>query len=342
MMTEKNPLKMKKNKLELTYKREVSPQEHTSALLSADENDLRVLLYISMLPDGEPIEKEDICEALELDGDAFDASVKYWCGTGLLKRKKSSAKKEKPESEKKTEKSAARSAIGPAHKNGLLERGSALPSYSSDELSAIMESRAVTVEFIHEAQRLVGKVFNTHEIGILVGMVDYIGFDENSVLLILSYLTKHGKKSLHYAEKVAFGLYDEGITTTEALEACFRKRDEDLSVENAVRAMFGMTGRALTTNEKKYLDSWIKVMGFDIEVIRMAYDITVDKTHEPTPKYANSILESWYSKGLRTRADVEEAQKEYASKKSGTQQRESFVVDEFFEAALRRSFEELK
>ena len=112
-----------------------------------------------------------------------------------------------------------------------------------------------------------------------------------------------------------------------------------------MRAMFGMTGRELTTNEKKYLNSWIRLMGFDVDVIRMAYDITVDKTHEPTPKYANSILESWYAKGIRTVSDVEEARAQYEAKKNGKQTEQtgnSFDVDEFFEAALRRSFDELK
>lgn len=332
----------KKNKIELTYKRDARPEKYLSALLSADEQDMRLLLYVLLLPEGEVLDKEDVCSALGIEASELDASVKYWCGAGLLSKPSKRAKAEKAsdkKEEKQDEKTHGR--MPSAHRGGLLERASELPSYTSSELSAIIEKRTVTAEFIDEAQRILGKVFNTHEIGILVGMVDYIGFDEHAVLLILSYMQKNGKKTLRYAERLAFELYDEGICTSDALEECFRRREENAKIENAVRVMFGMTGRSLTTSEKKYIDSWTKLMGFDIEVIRMAYDITVDNTHEPTPKYANKILENWYAKGIRTARDVRAAQEEYERKKSGVQQKESFVVDEFFEAALRRSFEEL-
>lgn len=328
---------MKSNEKIKINEKALAPSESLfNAIRSADENDLRVMLALSLLSHTEEIALSSLREELELSESEFDASVKYWCGAGLIKKTRvSSSKAEKVESVKKP------SSATPTHKDGLLERKTELPSYTTAELSDLIEKRQITAEFINEAQRVMGKMFNTHEINILVGMVDYIGFDEASVIIILSHMANLGKRSLRYAEQLAFSLYDDGITDAESLQARLCKMEEYSKSEAAVRSMFGMTGRSLTAKEKKFLRSWIETMGFDVECIRLAYDITVDATHSPAPAYANSILESWYSSGLTTRDAIiaaEEARK--ADKGGATKDDKSYDTDEFFAAALRRSFEE--
>lgn len=326
---------MKKNeKIILKYKDSELPDSVFASLTSADENDLRVLLSLVLL-DGREDAPALIADRLEISESELDASVKYWCGAGILGKGKRSAKEKKPEN-------MTVSTPASAHRGGKLERASELPSYTSEELSALLEKREELSGFINEAQRVFGKVFNTHDVNTLIGMVDYIGFDEESVILLLSYVKGKGKRSLRYAEQLAFALHDEGLTTLEALEGRFRQMEENAKTETAVAAMFGMTGRALTSNEKKYLSSWIGVMGFDIECIRLAYDITVDNTHEPAPAYANKILTNWYNDGLRTYdAIVAAEEKRKAESKKEKERDKSFDTDEFFAAALKRTFEEL-
>ena len=307
------------------------------AIRAADENDLRVLLALMLTDDGEGVDYADILRSLELTESEFDASVKYWRGAGLIKKSKNTAK------ENDGEKKAEPPAVSSAHRGGKLERKSELPSYSTTELSELIEKRQITAEFINEAQRVVGKIFNTHEVNILVGMVDYIGFDEASVIIILSHMVKMGKRSLRYAEQIAFSLYDEGVTDIGTLQARLCKMEDNSKVESAVRSMFGMTGRSLTAKEKKFLKSWIDTMGYDEECIRLAYDITVDATHSPAPAYANSILENWYAAGLHTRDDIiaaEAARKEEKAVR-GAKTEGSFDTDDFFDAALKRSFSDL-
>ena len=115
------------------------------------------------------------------------------------------------------------------------------------------------------------------------------------------------------------------------------------SVRGKVEAMFGMTGRALTAREKKFLTAWTETMGFDADVIRLAYEITVDNTGEPALPYANTILESWHKLGLKTADEVSaEIEKGRAAKKNAkAANAKSFDTDEFFEAALKRTFEEI-
>lgn len=330
---------MKKNeKINLTIKTPLS-QSVWNALGSADENDLRVMLALALASEGEREDIDGLLSKLELEAGELDASIKYWCGAGLLKKGRKSAKAASGDTAKREE---PKKTAEPLHRGGKLERKSELPSYSSTELAELIEKRSITAEFINEAQRVVGKIFNTHEVNILVGMIDYIGFDEASVIIILSHMVNLGKRSLRYAEQLAFSLYDEGITDAEALQLRLKKMEGYAKTESEVRAMFGMTGRSLTTKEKKFLRAWIENMGFDTEVIRLAYDITVDAIHEPAPAYANSILEGWYALGLTTAEAIAAAEDEKKQKKKATKpDGNSFDTDEFFEAALRRTFEEL-
>lgn len=332
---------MGKKNVILNYKKNPLSDGFFDALRAADENDLRLMLSLSLLSDGEKVDCAPLADKLGLSEGELDASIKYWCGAGVLKKSaagRSAAKKGETDTKK-----ADDSKSDTAHRDGKLERGSELPSYTSAELSELIEKRRVTAEFINEAQRIVGKVFNSHEVGILVGIVDYIGFDESSVIIILSHMVKSGKKTVRYAEKLAFSLYDMGITTPPQLLEYFRKLDEYKETEGAVRALFGMTGRALTSTESKYLDAWINKMGFDLDAIRIAYDITVDNTQKPVPSYANKILESWHANGLRTKDAILRFIEESKAEKGGNRQDDggSFDTDDFFRKALERTFEEL-
>ena len=325
---------MKKNEnIVINEKKLSSTDSLLSALSAADENDLRVLLLISLLSDKDGADLYELGSHMELGESDVNASLKFWQGAGILKKQKKAAQA--------SEGAKQPSSTPSAHRGGKIEAKSELPPYSSTELAELIERRHITAEFINEAQRVVGKMFNTHEINILVGMVDYIGFDEASVIIILSHMAKQGKKSMRYAEQLAFSLYDEGITTLEALQEKLYKMEQYATVENQVRAMFGMTGRSLTTKEKKFLHAWIETMGYDIDCIRLAYDITVDATHSPAPAYANSILEKWYSEGLRSYSEIKAAEEaKSAAKKAEKIEDRSFDTDEFFAAALKRTFEE--
>ena len=75
----------------------------------------------------------------------------------------------------------------------------------------------------------------------------------------------------------------------------------------------------------------------------MAYDITVDNTQSPSPSYANAILKKWNEAGLRTEDEVKAYLEDNKKQNSKTEKEggASFDTDDFFDAALRRTFEEL-
>ena len=308
--------------VEFVYGTRVAVLPHAVAahIDKATKKDIRILIELAAAPNAT---SAAIAAAAGISAAEVEASLAFWRGTGVLTV---------VEGEQIT---SAPTAEAPAVKV-VAEKG--LPSYSTEELSEVLSRRTELAQLVNDAQQAFGKVFNTHEIAIIAGLADYLGLDEEYILLLLTHCRNMEKKSLRYVEKMAITLHDEGVHNAEELEARLHNIEIMASACGKVRALFGISSRALTTKEKAMIEKWICVMRYDEEMLRRAYEITVDSTNKPSIPYANSILERWYAEGYRTLADVDEALAEYKRKKAGDGS--SFDVDEWFEAALKRTYGE--
>ncbi len=304
------------------------------ALAGADDTDLAILGGLCVLS-GENGEAD--LSALEESGrfDSADirASVKYWRGAGVL----SGSKQKGLEN--------TESKIQPAHKDGVITH-SGVEKYTNDELAEVLSSRVGTA-FVDEAQKALGKMFNNGEVGKLVGLVDQLGFEEEAVLAILSYCVRLGKKSLSYAEKIAVSFHDEDISTAAAVHAHIDELERRESAIGKVQSLFGFNGRALSATERKLFGTWTEDYGFGMEIIRRAYELTVDSIHEPAPKYTDKILCKWHAASLRTLAEVEafiEADRKKPTAvissvdSKGKSKAKNQEIDEWFEQRLQKSF----
>ena len=113
------------------------------------------------------------------------------------------------------------------------------------------------------------------------------------MLILLSYCRRLSErrgstKSLHYVETVAFGLLHEGICDAVSLQDKLRQMELMAETEGQLRSLFGMGSRALSTTEKRYFSTWLSDYGYGMDIIRRAYEITVDAIGEPKVKYTNS------------------------------------------------------
>ena len=85
--------------------------------------------------------------------------------------------------------------------------------------------------------------------------------------------------------------------------------------------------------------TWTETYCYGIDVITLAYDITVDNTRKPVPKYTNAILERWYTEGLKTADEIRRYLDRQSAEKTAVGK--SYDAEEFFNAALARSFEDV-
>ena len=293
--------------------------EHASAL------DLRVLLAVAGNPD---LLTDSVGSATALSGilgvsaAEIGNSLAFWRGAGVLFESDSTAK---------TQAEPLRVQKKPVAERGLL-------SYTTTELAETVQGNAELSALINACQQTFGKIFTTAEVAIIAGLCTQLSLDGEYILLLLSHCVRMEKKSLRYAEKTALSLYDEGVTTAAALEERLRRIEMMADATGKIRAMFGMASRSFTTKEKKMIENWICTMGYGHEVIRLAYEATVDAIGKPSIAYANTILERWYAEGYRTTEDVTAAMEAYRRQKMGGS---SFDIDDFFEAALKNTYGEL-
>ena len=136
-------------------------------------------------------------------------------------------------------------------------------------------------------------------------------------------------------------LYDDGITDTSAVMEHISRVERAWETVSKIKKLYGIGGRALTSKENKFFASWTEVLGYDIEVITLAYEITIDNKHEPIPRYTNAILEQWHAEGLKNAAEVRRYLDSKSAKRAVDRASlgDNFDVEEFFNAALARSFE---
>lgn len=295
----------------------------------AGADELKVLLCLCAA--GGDADVKTLARLSCLAEDEVRDALAFLRGAGLVesaKDKKATGKKganaEKP--------SAAETLQKPVEKK--LEREAALPNYTSAELGNLLEKREDVILLVNEGQNVLGKTFNYKEVGVLVGLLDYLELDNEYVLTLMSYCASLGKRSLHYIEKMAFSFYDAGVCTTEQLEAELDRRERLQSMEGKIRSLFGLGARALTTKEKKFISAWVSDFGYGEDIIKKAYEVTADATGNASIPYANSVLERWNAAGYKTLSEIEES---YQKNKAEKPHEGSFDTDDFFEAAVRRA-----
>ena len=308
----------------------VLPAAITAHLHKASKKDITILLELA----AEPLAQADLSAATAsitaragYTPEEIAGAIAFWRGAGVisvLDEGETALAAPTPSEEKQTE----------AAPRVIADGG--LPAYSSTELSGLLERRRELASLVDECQRVFGKIFNTHEVSQIAGMVDYLGFDGDYILSLLSHCVRMEKRSLRYAEKMALTLHDEGITECAVLEERLHRIELMATSIGKIRTMFGLSAREFTTKEKRMVERWVCQMQYSDDVLRLAYETTVNAINEASIPYANTILERWYAEGYRTMADVEKALAEYRRKKIEG----SFDVDDFFEAALKRTYGE--
>ena len=305
----------------------VLPEAVMSSISSAKKTDIIALLALVSEKDADV---SAIAEKYALSNDAIERAIAFWRGAGII----SYEEENNPVPEKKEEKTPVKQTKG--GKSGDIGN---LPEYSSTDIAEMVEGDREVALMINVCERALGKIFRVGETAKILALRDYLGFTPDYIAALCEHCAKIGKTSIRYLETTAIALYDDGITDKASLDEHLRLAQEKHELEVQIRSLFGMNmSRALTTREKKFIDSWIGSFGYGFEIIKLAYEITIDKINEPSLNYANAILESWNAKGLKTEEDVRAQIDAEAEAKGEPVGGKSFDSTDFFEAALRRSY----
>lgn len=163
----------------------------------------------------------------------------------------------------------------------------------------------------------------------LVYIHEYMGLPADVIIMAVEYCISIDKPHFNYIQKMCAQWADDEINTHTRAEAAIKQLSARKGREGQVQALFGIQDRALTAANKKYINQWFDD-GFTIEMLKIAYERTVDRINKVSFPYINKILQSWKEKDIRTPEDLETKesprpyQKQKAQKTSA-----SYDLDEF-------------
>lgn len=300
------------------------PRKLISRLSEAGEVELKIFLVLASLETEEYLTEEGILAELERAGvsvDDFSEGMAFLRGAGLIEKSTSKA----------VDRITPVKAEAPPPEEKKTHRPTSTPSYTSKQL-AEAASKSEFREMMEWASNRLGKTFNTSDLATLYSFVDDLCLPYDVVMLGIEHCVSEGKPSLRYAEKLLIDFADRGINTYQLAEEYILKRKNFLSFEGSIRSLMGLGQRTLTSKEKAVLTQWQEWQMSD-EMIKSAYEKTVEKTGHVSMSYMHKILESWHTAGFKTLKEVEQGDKKPTASAGNT----TYNLDDFFKAAVESS-----
>lgn len=315
----------------------VLPRIAADNLSQADTTDLKTLLLLasdSVLR--KSCDSGEIAKRIGCRRDKAEASLRFWSETGVITQGESTALLQEDGNSGKDD------GAQPQKKLPTDE----IPAYSGEELQKLLdENTGSRRRLLDECQNIAGKMFNVLETNKVIALSDYLGLENEHILMLFAYCHARGKTSVHYIERTAYNLYNEGIDSLSKLEIYIKGKEACESAEGKLRALFGFGERTLTPSERGYIKRWTVEFSYTYEIIERAYQITADNTHDGriSLAYMNKILENWHTAGYIALTEIDAALEAYKTGKvsEGTNHG-SFDTDEFVALALKRSYENVK
>ena len=189
------------------------------------------------------------------------------------------------------------------------------PQYTERDVLTAMDSSKDFQALYGQIQRVLGRTLNTEELKILLSFTNYLGLPADVISLLVSYCKERSRAkgnlrnpSLRSIEKEAYYWAEQGIDTMEEAIAFIQHQNIHRSRISHLMQLLQIRGRSLTPGEEKYAKSWLE-MGFDDDVIALAYERTCLNTGGLSWAYMNKILTRWHDGGLLTLDQVKAGDK---------------------------------
>ena len=150
---------------------------------------------------------------------------------------------------------------------------------------------------IFAAERYLGRTMSVKDVELFGYMKETLQFPDDLIEYLVEYCVDGGHRSCRYMESVALGWHSEGILTLQqAKEAnrAFKKENK------AVMKAFGITGRMLAPEERKYLNTWLREDRMPLSVVVEACNRTMKAIHSPSFEYTDKIVKAWKTAGITT------------------------------------------
>ncbi len=186
------------------------------------------------------------------------------------------------------------------------------PEYTqSDILHALEEEPSFTL-IVGQIEQMLGKKLSTADLHHLLFIFDYLSLPAEVIMLLTTFCIERtvrqngeGRRpTLAQIKKEALYWSRQGVETLEQAELQLKKAEMSKEWERQVLTCIGVRNRPPVAEERKFINAWAD-MGFNGEVISLAYERTIMQLQNMNWKYMHGILKRWHKEGLMTKADIE-------------------------------------
>lgn len=276
------------------------PALSEQTLCTASAEALKVLLYL-MQNQTRQIEPKYLADRLMIPQQQVLDALDFWAQEGLLRQSgreegytppiQTPAKKEQlPKIEQ-----ASRVSVGLKAQQKTM---------AIDEIHTLAQDDAGIQQLVEAVQVQMGKVLTRSEIETLVSFYTYAGLPPEYILLAAAHCCAQNRANMRSLSKLLTDMMSQNIYTYEQAEEYLDRCHQQDTAQGQVRSAFGIHDRSLTRQEQKYIDTWFLEYRFDISMVKLAYERTINQIGKLSFPYINKILTSWHDKGITTAKDA--------------------------------------
>lgn len=279
-------------------------------MINANATYVKVYLYgLGKCYEGEnDISNEDIAQALDILETDVSKAWRYWKRVGLVHSEGKGVLVFDPIPTETVKEGTA-----PAAKEEVKE-----PSKPATmkEISKAMGINPKMKETVAMAETLLKRTLSQREVTSLYTFVQEYSMTQEMVLVLLEYCATLDKTSFSYIEKVAENWNKQGITTLREATKVLNRLTKEINMIKKCKKTFGLD-REFSQTEKNYISQWVSELSMSEAMIKNAYERTVTNTGKLSMPYMNSILKSWFEKGIKTVSQIAEKETSPAQKVKG-------------------------
>lgn len=186
------------------------------------------------------------------------------------------------------------------------------PAVSRNRLRALGDQEEVR-QLLFIAEQYLGRTLTSTDTETLLYLYDEVHLSAELLEYLIEYCVSKGSSSMAYIKKVGLSWAQQKITTVSQA-----KEETNLYNKNyfTILRAFGITNRNPLDKEIQYMNLWLNQYGFTMDIITEACSRTVLSTGKASFSYADSILESWFKKGVHHLSDIDSLDMNYQQKKA--------------------------
>lgn len=185
------------------------------------------------------------------------------------------------------------------------------PSYSSSEISGYISDHKEMRSLLQYVEKALGKTLSSNDQSTIFGLHDWLGLPLDVIAMLVSYCVSVNRKSMRSIELMAINWSENQVDTIQKAEKYLLLLQENNSKISSYKRAIGIFDRILTKGEVDFLSEWAHKLNSPVELVKLAAEITAINTGKISLPYMNTMLQEWYSKGIKSAADARAMRNEF-------------------------------